>query len=113
LFLELLPLINAGQVSLLDHRRLIDQLLSLERRTSFGGGRDTVGHPPNAHDDIAVSVAGAAVLATARPGFAFVNGYRVGRDGLMIGHPNPALRSTDGETRPRFVRVSEAEAEAR
>lgn len=66
LFLELLPLINARQVGLLEHRRLIDQLISLERRTSFGSGRDSVGHPPGAHDDIAVAAAGAVLLATAK-----------------------------------------------
>jgi hypothetical protein len=66
LFLELLPLINAGQASLLEHRRLIDQLIGLERRTMFGTGRDTVGHPRNAHDDIAVAAAGAILLATAK-----------------------------------------------
>ena len=66
LFLEALPLINGRQVGLLDHRRLLDQLIGLERRTSFGTGRDTVGHPPGCHDDLAVAVAGAAVLATAK-----------------------------------------------
>jgi hypothetical protein len=66
LFLEALPLINAGSVGLLDHRRLLDQLIGLERRTAFGTGRDTVGHPPGAHDDVAVSAAGAILLATAK-----------------------------------------------
>ena len=66
LFLELLPLINAGTCRLLDHRRLIDQLVNLERRTSFGTGRDTVGHPPGCHDDIAVATAGALLAATAK-----------------------------------------------
>jgi hypothetical protein len=66
LFLELLPLIDVRRVGLLDHRRTIDQLINLERRTAFGTGRDTIGHPPNCHDDLAVVVAGAAVLATAK-----------------------------------------------
>jgi hypothetical protein len=66
LFLELVPAINAGTCRLLDHRRTIDQLINLERRTSFGTGRDTVGHPPGCHDDLAVAVAGAVVLATAK-----------------------------------------------
>jgi hypothetical protein len=35
LFVEFLPLVNAGRVRLLDHRRLLDQLVNLERRTSF------------------------------------------------------------------------------
>ena len=66
LFIELLPLINGGQVGLLDHRRLIDQLVGLERRTSFGTGKDTVGHAPGAHDDVANAVAGALLSATAK-----------------------------------------------
>ena len=66
IFLEVLPLINAKAVGLLDHRRLLDQLIGLERRTSFGTGRDTVGHPPNAHDDVAVAAAGAVLLATTK-----------------------------------------------
>lgn len=66
LFLELLPLINGRCVGLLDHRRLLDQLIGLERRTAFGTGRDSVGHPPGCHDDLAVACAGAAVLATAK-----------------------------------------------
>ena len=65
LFLEMLPLISRA-VGLLDHRRLIDQLIGLERRTSFGTGQDSVGHPPGAHDDIAVATAGSVLLATAK-----------------------------------------------
>ena len=66
LFLELLPSVNACSVRLLEHRRLIDQLVNLERRTSFGTGRDTVGHPPGCHDDVAVAAAGALLQATAK-----------------------------------------------
>lgn len=66
LFLELLPLINGVRVGLLDHQRLVDQLIGLERRTSFGTGRDTVGHAPGAHDDVANAAAGALVYATAK-----------------------------------------------
>jgi hypothetical protein len=66
LFLELLPLINARRVGLLDHRPLLDQLINLERRTSFGTRRDTFGNPPGCHDDLAVACAGAALLATTK-----------------------------------------------
>ena len=66
LFLETLPLINAGSVGLLDHRRLLDQLIGLERRTSFGTGRDTVGHAPGCHDDIAIAACGSILMATAK-----------------------------------------------
>jgi hypothetical protein len=62
IYAELLPLLNSGAVELLDHRRLLNQLLGLERRTSWGG-RESVDHPPNAHDDVANAAAGALLLA--------------------------------------------------
>jgi len=59
-----LPLINSQQVELLDQPKLISQLCSLERRTARGG-RDSIDHPPGAHDDVANAAAGVLVLATA------------------------------------------------
>jgi len=60
LYLELLPVMCSGQIELLDNEVLIDQLSNLERRTR-SGGRDSVDHPPGAHDDLANAVAGVAV----------------------------------------------------
>ena len=57
LYRELLPSINSARIELLDHPRLVNQLLSLERRTSRGG-RDSIDHPPQGHDDLANVVAG-------------------------------------------------------
>lgn len=65
IYSEFLPLLNSGRVELLDSPRLVGQLCALERRTSRGG-RDTIDHPPNAHDDLANAVAGALVLAGQR-----------------------------------------------
>jgi hypothetical protein len=65
LYRDLLPLLNSTKARLLDHPRLAAQLCGLERRTSRGG-RDTIDHPPGAHDDIANSVAGALLNASAR-----------------------------------------------
>jgi len=59
-----LPLLNSGRVELLDNSRLIAQICALERRTARGG-RDSIDHPPNAHDDLANSALGALVLAAA------------------------------------------------
>jgi len=67
LYRELLPLLNAGRVTLLDHQKLVAQLCGLERRTARGG-RDSIDHAPGAHDDVANCVAGAAVHAVARQG---------------------------------------------
>ena len=63
LYQNLLPVINSQKVLLLDNERLINQLVSLERRTSRSG-RDIIDHPPNGHDDIANAVAGVVSLLT-------------------------------------------------
>ena len=57
----LLPLINSRRIELLDDARLVDQLCALERRTARGG-RDSIDHPPGAHDDLVNAVAGAAAV---------------------------------------------------
>src|SRR5262249_4903704 len=41
---------------------LLTQLVGLERRTARGG-RDSIDHPPGAHDDLANAVAGLAAVA--------------------------------------------------
>ena len=63
IYRDALPLFNAGRAQLLDVRRLINQLCSLERRTARGG-RDLIDHPqhPVAHDDLANAVCGAFVM---------------------------------------------------
>lgn len=63
LYLDLLPIINSRAVDLLDDDRLVRQLVSLERRTGRGTGRDIIDHPPGQHDDLANAVAGAVTLA--------------------------------------------------
>jgi hypothetical protein len=65
LYRDLLPLVNSGQVELLDYPKLVTQLCSLERRTARGG-RDSIDHPPHAHDDIVNAAAGALLAARQR-----------------------------------------------
>jgi hypothetical protein len=60
LYCDLLPLLNAKRVELLDSPRLAAQLVGLERRTARSG-RDTVDHSPGGHDDLANVVAGVLV----------------------------------------------------
>ena len=60
LYRDLLPTINSGRVALLDHPRLINQLIGLERRAARGG-RDSIDHAPGGHDDLANVVAGVIV----------------------------------------------------
>jgi hypothetical protein len=62
LYISLLALINSRSVELPENERLMTQLVGLQRRLS--SGREQVDHPSHggAHDDLANSVAGAAVL---------------------------------------------------
>ena len=62
LYAAVLPAVNSRRVELLDDPRLMAQLVALERRTSRSG-RDSIDHPPRAHDDVANAAAGALVSA--------------------------------------------------
>jgi len=64
LFRDLLPLINARRIDLIDDKRLRAQLIGLERRTSRAG-KDSIDHAPGSHDDVANAVAGVAGLLAA------------------------------------------------
>lgn len=57
LYRDMLPMLNSGRIELLDDPKLINQLCSLERRTSRAG-KDSIDHAPGAHDDVANAVAG-------------------------------------------------------
>ncbi|MEI5677356.1 MULTISPECIES: hypothetical protein [unclassified Mesorhizobium] len=64
LYVTMLPAINSGRVSLLDNKKMVTQLVALERKNK-GGGKLTIDHPqgPNSHDDVANVVALATYLA--------------------------------------------------
>ena len=66
---EFLPALNGRRVQLLDHPRLIGQLVGLERRTARAG-RDSIAHAPGSHDDVANAACGALVqvISDRRPG---------------------------------------------
>lgn len=66
IYLEFLPAVMSAQVELLDHRKLVNQLVNLERRT--GRGRDIIDHGVGQHDDLSNCVAGVCVLALGAPG---------------------------------------------
>jgi hypothetical protein len=57
LYRDCLPLINSKKVDLLDHPRLVSQLVGLERRTARSG-KDSIDHAPGAHDDVCNAAAG-------------------------------------------------------
>jgi hypothetical protein len=65
LYLELLPLMNADRVRLLDAPDLLRELRGLERRRGLAG-RDRIDHRPGQHDDRANAVAGALALAAGK-----------------------------------------------
>ena len=66
LYREFLPLLNSRRVELLDHQEMLVQLLSLERKTTRGSGRDSIDHPQGDrnHDDLINSAAGSLVLSS-------------------------------------------------
>ncbi len=57
-----LPLITSRRCELLDHSRMINQWVGLERRVG-PSGRDQINHADRAHDDICNAVALSLVLA--------------------------------------------------
>jgi hypothetical protein len=65
LFRDLLPMLNAGRITLPKSERLTNQLCNLERRVARSG-KDSIDHGPGSHDDLANAVAGAADLASGR-----------------------------------------------
>lgn len=78
IYLNFLPLLNSHKVSLLDNRRLIQQLLSLERKTVRGTGRDVVDHKRDGYDDVVNAAAGALTLACGDEQFAEIRRYLLG-----------------------------------
>ena len=60
LYAELLPVMCAGEIELLDFKPLISQLAGLEPHRTRSGGKDVIDHSPGGHDDVANSVAGVA-----------------------------------------------------
>ncbi|TIX17239.1 MAG: hypothetical protein E5V41_11465 [Mesorhizobium sp.] len=66
LFLNFLPMLNSRSIQLLDHGKLVSQLVGMQRRVT-SGGREVIDHNPNGHDDVANAVAGClAMIARAR-----------------------------------------------
>ncbi len=111
IYRDVLPILNSGKVELLDHSKLIAELCGLERRTARGG-RDSIDHAPNTHDDVANAVAGAITLAAtdARTGRVIVStincgyspptiGSRIPKDAARVMTPNGWIRASAGPQR--------------
>jgi hypothetical protein len=104
-YIDALPFLNSRHVRLLDHKRLISQFASLERRTARGG-RDSIDHQQGGRDDVCNSVAGSLVSAIAR-----VEQYVPMAAPYIVSVPsyfpssnadtrNPAISGGDGMCRP-------------
>jgi hypothetical protein len=106
LYRDLLPLINSRRVQLLNNKRLIAQLVGLERRTARSG-KDSIDHPPGGHDDLANVTAGALTLALAKK-----PQLRTGTVAMGPGLSGKVTwRDIDWQySRIRIVRVTEQEA---
>jgi hypothetical protein len=87
IYVELLPLLNSRRVELLDHPRLIGQLLRLERRTGRGTGRDVVDHPRGDHDDLINAAAGACVLAAVKKAPIYIDPSVLARSATIYMRP--------------------------
>ncbi|MDT3686485.1 MAG: terminase large subunit [Pseudorhodoplanes sp.] len=66
IYRDVLPSINSRNADLLDSERLINQFTSLERRTGRGG-KDSIDHPPQGHDDLCNAVAGVLDTVMTKP----------------------------------------------
>lgn len=96
LYRDLLPGLNSGSVELLDQATLVSQLVGLERRVARGG-RESIDHAPNGHDDVANAVAGVVSLIGVRPVEPFawnINGRTI-RAGDELAADEPAPTSED------------------
>jgi len=80
LYLNFLPLVSNGTVELLDNKRLLAQLMGLERRAR-SGGKDLITHYAGGHDDLANAAAGVCVMASeiGRSGKAYI-----GQSGMAV-----------------------------
>jgi hypothetical protein len=103
IYQNLLPMLNSGRVELVGSRRLLAQLVGLERRVSRAG-RDSIDHAPGGHDDVANAVAG-ALLGTVNQGFTRIGAIDFARTGRIFWHDEKPERQ-----RIRIVHVSEQEA---
>lgn len=63
IYAAFLPILNSERARLIEAPKLEAQIVSLERRTTRGTGRDIIDHPQvkGAHDDVANAAAGAIV----------------------------------------------------
>lgn len=76
LYRDMLPALNSATVELLDSKKLVNQIVGLERRVARGG-KESIDHSPHSHDDLANAAAGAISLLAVEyhPPYATVGSY--------------------------------------
>ena len=67
LYLQLIALLNSKLIKLLDNEKLVNQLVSLQRKLARNGSRESIDHRPGLHDDVANCCAGVAVSLAPEP----------------------------------------------
>jgi hypothetical protein len=93
LYLNLLPLLTAGRVRLLDHPAMQQQFVRLERKTA--AGKDKIDPPRHQHDDLCNAVAGACVNAAKHnAAFRVTNPIVIGARGTPYPELGTGLRGT-------------------
>ncbi|MGE3990120.1 hypothetical protein [Pseudorhodoplanes sp.] len=98
LYRDFLPLLNSKRADLLDNDRLVGQLAGLERRTARGG-KDSIDHAPNGHDDVANAVAGVCVLAAN-----YTGAYDESLTNMFIEHENEPSSAVSMISALAFIR---------
>ena len=91
LYHDLLPLLNARRIELLNLPRLSAQLCGLERRTARSG-KDSIDHAPGGHDDLVNAVAGVLVgldLDRRQPLISLNDVFVADREGAISALPLP------------------------
>jgi hypothetical protein len=103
LYRDLLPLLNAGRITLPRSERLTAQLVGLERKTARSG-RDSIDHGPGLHDDVANAVAGAASLAIDLSSYDLTMAWVSGPD-VVVDIPQRPKRLHPNLTNEEFERI--------
>jgi hypothetical protein len=95
IYVDFLPMLNSGTVTLPRNDRLVHQLASLERTVTKGSGKDVIDHPRDMHDDLANVCAGAATVVHTK--------YRYDSSLNWVSGPTPSDPAVaDAEAARRF-----------
>jgi hypothetical protein len=108
---------NSGRVRLLDNKKLIEQLASLERRVARGSGLETIDHPIGAHqhDDLANVACGCLTLALKQSNVGLLEFYKQEADRVRAqeqGVPKPPIVASGSPEPPTLEQSGEAQRQA-